>query len=231
MYQKNIKKDDAFLTKGLGEKLHGVSSVRIIQARIPPDFRVIKFEKELLHDNVLSQFAEVNDYLANLEEAYDKGTGLYLFGNGKGTGKTSLMCHALIQTLRYTKPCYTAMFSTYQDYLDIARKKFDNEEELEPYYAVDFLGLDEVYHGGLKTDVEAINLITRLIKDRSNNRTPTFITSNYTPAEFRKTYGERADSILDGSKYRKIEFTGEEDIRKVYQDLESEPVEAPMLEE
>lgn len=213
MYHKNTKKDDDFIVRGIGEALHGVSSTRIIQARIPPDFRMIEFKKELLHDNVHSQFDEVNDYLVHLETAYNTGTGLYLFGNGKGTGKTSLLCHALIQTLRYTKPFYTALFSTYQDYLDIARKKFDNEEDLEPYYAVDFLGLDEVYQSGTKDDLEATALITRLIKDRSNNRTPTFITSNYTPKEFRAAYGERADSILEGSKYRQIEFTGEIDIR------------------
>lgn len=215
MYRKNINKDDDFLKRSVGEELHGVNSTRIIHTRIPPDFRMIEFKKELLPEHVRPQFDEINDYLANLKSAYDEGTGLYLYGVGKGTGKTSMMSYALIQTQKYTKPFYTALFSTYQDFIDIARKRFDNEEELEPYYKADFLGLDEVYLTGSseKDDIESIGLITRLLKDRSNNRTPTFITSNYTPKQFRDAYGERADSILEGSKFRQIEFKGE-DIRK-----------------
>jgi DNA replication protein DnaC len=215
MYRKNIKKDDAFLSNNVGEKLHAVSSVRIINTRIPPDFRVLEFKKELLHSDLQTQFDEVSDYLAHLKDAFFEGTGLYLFGGGKGTGKTSLMCHALIQTQRYTKPFYTAHFSTYEDYIDIARKKFGNEEELKPYYSADFLGLDEVYQSGdgEKDALEAMGLLTRLMKDRSNNRTPTFITSNYTPKQFGEAFGERAYSVLESSKYRRIEFTGE-DIRK-----------------
>lgn len=211
MYVKFLDKDVEFIKSGLGESLHDVYSSDIVNIRIPDDFRVIDFKD--LPPHLDPQLSEINSYLESLKENYRKGTGLYLYGGGKGTGKSSLMCHALIQTQRYKNPRYTALFSTYQDFLDIAKQKFGNEEALEPYYAAQVLGLDEVYESG-KEDLDNIAALTRLIKHRSNNRVPTFITSNYTPKEFRAVYGERADSVLEGSKYLQIEFTGE-DIRKV----------------
>lgn len=162
-----------------------------------------------------------------------RGSGLIIVGN-IGSGKT----HTAIAVLRamleskipnmvekddssspvhfeYKQP--TFRFIQAQDIIALMLSKdYNAEKYLDEIRNVDILTIDDL---GAEKHVEAWGTIeqlsNRVVKYRDHKNLVTIITSNTDPQKFTDVYGQRAASVLFGSKYSHISIVTERSWREI----------------
>lgn len=142
-------------------------------------------------------------YTSNCDAMFEDNICILLSGSN-GVGKT----YASSIILQYVYSCYySARLITFKD---LITKTF-NKEDVEPYYNVDFLVLDELgAEVNLKSSSEK-SLLEELLKHRFAKGLPTIICTNLDLNTIKERYGNTVFSML--SEYIKIDITGE-DVRK-----------------
>lgn len=134
-------------------------------------------------------------YVSELSLNYDQGWGFFIYGSN-GVGKTHISCAMLkeIQKRGYSTYCILADVLK-ASYIDGAR--FDQSNSIvQRVEQVDFLLLEDLgkeYSG--KGSGFAELCFENLLRKRSRDCLPTFITTNLTPKAFKERYKQSAASL------------------------------------
>lgn len=154
------------------------SEFRKIRAMMPFDFINIT-AKDFLWDKYNTDTSSsrnmMNQYIMNYQEFKNKGMGLYIYSETKGSGKTMLACCLLNEiTKRYV--C-SVKFINILDFIEMTKKGADSgSEDVKAVYQAGLLVVDDI---GVQMAKEWIDTVLyRLINDRYANRLPTIYTSN-----------------------------------------------------
>ena len=144
-------------------------------------------------------------FVANAEDAVDKGKGIYLFSRNAGTGKTTLMAGVRNGLIAKTIPC---VFINVKDLLNEASQRdvkrdtnslYDYGMFLRiPVLILDDIGvarLDDGRYGQWVNDT-----LYELMERRCRNRLSTCFTSNYSPKQLNSERGidfKTVDRIME----------------------------------
>lgn len=141
-------------------------------------------ELDLTNGSFRSAYTRCKKYCEVSSEVYEKGLGIYLWGNS-GTGKTlltSCMANALMEKE------YTVLFTNFFEMLKAIRNTFNNnttetdERIINDIADVDFLFIDDLGTESLSKnsgDNFTQDKIFEIINKRYNKKKPTIFSSNY----------------------------------------------------
>ncbi len=173
--------------------------VRKLLANIPPKYRNFMIN-QINAPAVQKARIEVQEYLNDLTEEKEKGRGLYLWSQNKGTAKTALACITLIEAL---KKGYSAYFTDLDECIAaIMDGWYDKEKRAEFEKRIlhsEFLVIDDIGGMEIKTkgNVELITtVLTTTFRKRSNALRPTILTSNLPLQDVDRAFGERLQSSM-----------------------------------
>lgn len=129
-----------------------------------------------------------NRYLDGFQKFREQGTGMYLWSEGSGRGKThvlSAICNELIQ--RYLVPC---IFMTEEQMYFRIREAYQNhaiseKAQYRKFMEVKCLFLDDL--GATKITPWKNEVMTGILDYRLNHRLPTFFTSNFSPESYEQS--------------------------------------------
>ena len=152
----------------------------------------------------------IQSFAGNLECAWQEGVGLVLFGNA-GTGKTHVAVGMgkLVCALGYS-----LTFVTVADWLEALRSSYDGgqagktaEQQWKHLQEREWLILDDL---GLESETAWVReKIYQVINRRWLGKLPTIVTTNRTPEDLSRRYGEGVVSRLWGSNLV-LHFKGED---------------------
>ncbi len=156
----------------------GLARERKERALIPPEYKgkMLKdFNWDLYGCDASNQKKTVTSFLLHFPEYRERGMGLYIFSNTKGSGKTMLSCILLNEASeRYGINC---KFISVYDYLDLTRKKYGGApESVGMVKGAELLVVDDI---GAQMGKEWIDsTFYELVDFRYAGRMPTIYTSN-----------------------------------------------------
>lgn len=139
---------------------------------------------ELTNDSFITAYNRCKKYCEISSQVYEKGYGIYLWGNS-GTGKTlltSCMANALMEKE------YTVLFTNFFEILKAIRNTYNNktndtdESIINNIAEVDFLFIDDLGTESLSKnsgDNFTQDKIFEIINKRYNKQKPTIFSSNY----------------------------------------------------
>ncbi len=167
---------DIYLMSGMvGREL---AEERKERALIPREYRGLlmkDFDWGMYECDIAMQRKTVSSFLLHFMKYQEKGMGLYIFSNTKGSGKTMLSCILLNEVSeRYG---INSKFISVYDYLDVTKKKYGGStEEINRLKEAGLLVVDDI---GVQTGREWIDsTFYELVNFRYNGRLPTIFTSN-----------------------------------------------------
>jgi len=165
------------------------------EANIPYKYWYLTTEDDYVGEGKPKE--KVMAYINKLDQAKEKGIGLYLAGSN-GVGKTMFGCEILKAALRKG---YTAKFFMMDEivsmltdswYDEKARAKFHNE-----ILNVDFLYIDDSgKEFKSKTSTLVDSTFDKMFRNRANELLPTIISSNEKPEGGTQTYGQSVLSLF-----------------------------------
>jgi DNA replication protein DnaC len=143
----------------------------------------------------------VVSYLEKLDNAYDKGVGIVLWGN-HGTGKTMLSSFILKKAMISKR---SIRFITMGELTDLFRRKIE-DKEAEIFYEdkvknVDFLCIDNLgseYVPQTTNNTYTLSQYDTLARHRKRNLLPTILTTNLDQGDFIRQYGPAVSSLYSG---------------------------------
>lgn len=155
--------------------------LEMAKAAIPLKFWHFTFDS-MLPQNKVSETTinKFQKYIKNITKVYEKGIGLFLFGDS-GSGKT---CSSSILLKEIIKAGYSARFTMLSEIITVfAEGWYDTEkriEFIESICEVDFLIIDDVGREfrSIKSDLNRA-AFDSVFRGRANDNLPTIITSNY----------------------------------------------------
>lgn len=119
---------------------------RKARAMIPFEYkgkRTMDFKWDVYPEDTNSAKETLNRYLINFEVMQNKGMGLYIYSNTKGSGKTMLSCCILNELA--SKHAISVKFINVLDLLDMTKKSYSNDNyEIESIYNASVLVLDDI---------------------------------------------------------------------------------------
>ena len=183
------------------------------RAGVPVKF----YEAELdQFDKCLPAKKKIESYIRKIDQAFEKGIGLYCCG-GQGLGKS--FCEAIIAKGALRKG-YSVLFTTLSEIINQFGDGFYDKDQREAYrrevLEVDFLIVDDIDKTLMNTE-KSISYIAaafdQLFRTRSNELLPTIFSSNKTKEDFFKnspgTFGVSAVSLL-AEHLIEVLFTGKD---------------------
>ncbi|QDR80214.1 IstB-like ATP binding protein [Sporomusa termitida] len=155
---------------------------------------------------VQSQYAQVKQYIANMQENRESGIGMVLKGP-VGTMKTSMAVAVLVEHL---KAGHSGLFVPMVSMLDnIFTMKARNKEEWLAYEErirnTGLLVLDDL--GAEYHQEWVLSKVDAIISERYNRMQPIIITTNLSADELKGKYAERVYDRLKGTS-KVINFSG-----------------------
>ncbi len=152
----------------------------------------------------------IQSFTGNLETAWQDGVGLVLFGNA-GTGKTHVAVG--IGKLACAR-AYSLTFVTVADWLETLRSSYDGghagkiaDQQSKNLHECEWLILDDL---GLESETPWVReKIYQVINRRWLGKLPTIVTTNRSPEDLSRRYGEGVVSRLWGSSLV-LHFKGED---------------------
>jgi hypothetical protein len=166
------------------------------------------------------------EYAVNSPDSFeDKGLGLYVFSEGRGQGKTTLVHHIMYNVCRYFygpevyDSSRTFAFEHIDDFLLSMKDENSLEKWKATWYVLDGLGNEDT-SAKWKKDF-ALSALQRLFHYRRDNNLPILITSNKPPEVLTAFYSGVLDSLLEiqpdgglgGLSYRAVHVISEVDYR------------------
>lgn len=151
---------------------------------------------------------EVLEYLKNHKSAFNKGIGLFLYGNN-GVGKTLLLNLSFMQLIEKE---YRVRIIALSDLVSLFMNAWYNDADLQALNyikRVPFLGIEELNKEYKKfsklsddsTNSPAIQAIDSILRFRLQNCLPTWFTSNTQPADVKEHYTNDIVSMLNEMVY------------------------------
>lgn len=156
----------------------------------------------------------VADYLHDLSSNVESGKGFMLGGTGYGTGKTMLAALALKSCVWHGYRCY---MTTFADMLSSMKagwkdaqyaKWYKNKVDSAQVLLVDDLGKELMPGAGFNNDF-AKQVFDSMLRTRTQQGRPTFITTNLNPQQLMSTYGPAVWSLLN-ERFDVISVGGED---------------------
>jgi DNA replication protein DnaC len=188
------------------------ATLAVINANIPIKYRHFTFDT--FHSkNLTKSVNKLRKYVDNIDKNKKAGTGLYLWGNS-GSGKTSLGCIVLMEAIKKNYSCY---FCVVDDY----RKALFSEDSdtLDKIRTSQFLMLDDIGREFQDSKGFIGSYIDDLLRFRTDNLTPTIITSNKDGALATDSF--RFESIIK-EHFLMLEFNVVDYRQKLQEDLKHE---------
>jgi len=156
------------------------------------------------HDGI----EKISHYLNNVDEVFENGRGLYIYG-GHGTSKTTtatIILRAVMDKL------YTGYYLHFHELIDFTATvwKDDNKKWLWEHITqkIDFLVLDDIARNFKMNEKESF-VVDKLFVYRSNNNLPTILTTNLNTDDIGSLLGESILSIFK-ENVDEIQFVGED---------------------
>jgi len=168
-------------------------AVRKINANLPAKYRKFKIN-DITYSQSKPIVRRLNKYVNNLNEYYNKGVGLLLYGN-PGTAKTALGVAILNVVLKEGYSCY---FTTLSDCLEILFDYWEDKKNnlFLKLSNVDFLMIDDIGREYRPRSGITEKNLDELIRYRTDSLLPTILTSNLSLEQLGDIYGDRFYSIL-----------------------------------
>jgi len=162
-------------------------------ANIPEKYFKFEFDiikNKWLYDNANKEpVSKIETYLNSLEQAAEKGVGLYLHGP-HGVAKTTIATIILKKAISLKYRCF---FAKSTEIVEFARSGWKNEERKIFFdyvtSAVDFFVIDDVARLIDATDVERIH-IDKIFTKRDDSNLVTIMTANIAIEENKEVFGE-----------------------------------------
>lgn len=177
-----------------GECIQRKLMLRYELANIPMDYHRIDW-------NDFETQPEAKDsieaYVKNLDNAIERGLGLYVNSIGLGTGKTLIGCHVLKEAV---KKNHTAYFCQFMDLVNITS---DNYQKMEhKLLHSDIVCIDDIVSSHISNKQNDLfkYLLEKTIRHRVHNEMSIIVTSNLESEEFLKAYN-RVFSLLMSSAF------------------------------
>lgn len=137
----------------------------------------------------------VENYVYKFPEFREKGMGLYIYSETKGSGKTMLSCAILNEISK--KYAVNTKFVTVLDFVEMTKKSYDGDSDVKMLYDAAVLVLDDL---GVQMSKEWIeSSLYQLVNHRYNNRMPTIYTSNIPYAKLKMD--DRIIDRIDATTY------------------------------
>lgn len=202
-------------TSGISRK---EAAERVERAMIPQEYKR-KFFKDfnwsLYGEETVQQSRIVSTFVFNYREFAEKGMGLYLYSEVKGSGKTMLSCIILNEIS--SKYGINTKFITATDFLRITKKSYKgSDDEVDMIRRASLLVIDDI---GTQLNREWTDTVFyELVNYRYNTKLPTIYTSNV-PTNALKMDERTTDRIERNTILLKIP---EKPIRKINGSREKE---------
>ncbi len=151
---------------------------RKVRAMMPAEFMNLTgkdFRWDMYGESAATAKDIVNNYISKYETLQEKGMGLYIFSQTKGSGKTMLSCCILNElSKRYVG---SVKFINALDLLEMTKKSFKQEAPIiDGLYVCRVLVIDDI---GVQLDKEWVDTVFyHLINDRYRSGKVTIYTSN-----------------------------------------------------
>lgn len=141
--------------------------------------------------------ASIEAYVNNLDNAIEKGLGLYVNSIGLGTGKTLIGCHVLKEAVKNNHRAY---FCQFMDLVNISSDCYQKIED--KLLNSDIVCIDDIVSSNISTKQSDLfkYLLEKTIRHRVHNEMSTIVTSNLESEEFLKAY-DRVFSLLMSSAF------------------------------
>lgn len=139
----------------------------------------------------------IEAYVNNLDNAIDKGLGLYVNSTGLGTGKTLIGCHVLKEAAKKGHSPYFCQF------MDLVNITSDDYQKLESKLLhSDIVCIDDIVSSQISAKQNDLfkYLLEKTIRHRVHNEMSTIVTSNLESDDFLKAY-DRVFSLLMSSAF------------------------------
>jgi len=163
-----------------------------------------QYPKELLIDSIDEVvYGRVSEIMDNVEDWVKKGNSLLLWGDSKGTGKTTLACALASKYARETINGYkmepVMYFIKSAKFLEDVRKQFSDPDPafgtvMNLVETIPFLIIDDL--GAEKTTEWVRERLLNLIDERYSNNRTTIYTSNCSLGQISETLGTRISDRL-----------------------------------
>lgn len=166
-----------------------------VKANIAPKYRSMTLD-DITHPQTTAVRSRIREYIENMDEHLEKGTGVFLFGS-TGLAKTGIASILLMEALKRRR---TGYFTTLDQCVNLYAGGWKDEKIKEQYQDVildtDVLVLDEVGNEA-RTNTNLVgSCFNDVIRRRANNLQTTIITSNLLFKKLKDVYGEEVHSIL-----------------------------------
>lgn len=182
------------------------------QSNIPVRYQ---YPQELIVEDVDSAVYEcISNISKNIGEWVESGNSLLLYGNNKGTGKTTLACSLANTYMRYCAKNKVTLdpvvcFIKTAKFLENMRKQFTTPTDdfivsLKTIETVDLLIIDDI--GAEKPSDWVREQLLNLIDERYSNMKTTIYTSNYSISQISENLHERIADRLNACT--KLQFKG-----------------------
>lgn len=154
------------------------------KSNIPKEYWVYNVKDyNIYNDGIIEQsksnaIIKVSDYIANIDQKFKDGKGLYIVGpRNKQCGISLLGTFVLRRALDNLKSCYFIEFSSFL--LDITQYNLD----LSIYYNVDFLMLDSIDPRRSSKNTKIHDTFSDILSYRRSHNKP-IIFSSYMPYQY-----------------------------------------------
>jgi DNA replication protein DnaC len=156
------------------------------------------------HDGI----EKVNAYLNNIDDMFQDGRGLYIYG-GHGTSKTTT---ATIILRSVMDKMYTGYYLHFHDLIDFIASVWSDESKKWHWeyivQKIDFLVLDDIARNFKMSEKESF-VIDKLFVYRTNNNLPTILTTNLNTDDIGGLLGASILSIFK-ENVDEVKFVGED---------------------
>lgn len=152
------------------------------------------FKFDIYEEDTTTQKALCNAYIQNFKSGI-RGTGLYIYSETPGSGKTFLTCCIGNEILK--RQDISLKFITMIDFIELsfkASKVEDDWDKLKAIKEATLLILDDIGANNTKTSID--NALFSLVDYRNKNNLPTIYTSNLSKEGLKEKFNDRVVSRI-----------------------------------
>lgn len=152
------------------------------------------FKFDIYGEDTTTQKALCNAYIQNFKSGI-RGTGLYIYSETPGSGKTFLTCCIGNEILK--RQDISLKFITMIDFIELsfkASKVEDDWDKLKAIKEATLLILDDIGANNTKTSID--NALFSLVDYRNKNNLPTIYTSNLSKEGLKEKFNDRVVSRI-----------------------------------
>jgi len=161
----------------------------------------------------------IDAYVNNLDNAIDRGLGLYVNSSGLGTGKTLIGCHVLKEAVKSGKKAFFCQFVDLVSFSSDCYKKIESK-----LMNSDIVCIDDITKSHISNKQNELfrDFLERTIRHRAHNEMSTVVTSNLESKDFLLAY-DRVFSLLMSNSFE-VKLESSFDYRRDFMAAEIEDI-------